>query len=163
MTNDDSPVEDILKYIDSACIRMDFSWNITYANQPCRLLLGISAEALMGADLRETLPDVISMFYKPLNRARTVHEPQKADAFYGPTEKHLELFVNYYADGILAVFRDVTTIKHNQRLIQEAAARYQTILETIADALIVVNKKGIITSFNVAAEKIFGYKVLARS
>ncbi len=35
--------------------------------------------------------------------------------------------------------------------------RQRTILETVADAIITINKKGIIQTFNPAAEKIFGY------
>ncbi len=35
--------------------------------------------------------------------------------------------------------------------------RQRTILETVADAIITINKKGVIQTFNPAAEKIFGY------
>ena len=157
MANDNKQVNDILNYVDSACIRLDLAWNITYANPQCSVLLGPTAEELIGTDLRETLPDVISMFYKTLSRALTKHEQQNANAYYGPTEKHLELFVVYYADGILAVFRDITTEKRNEQLIKDAAARYRTVLETMGDGLILINNKGIITDFNAAAEKIFGY------
>jgi len=158
MANDIKHVTDILNYVESACIRFDLAWRITYANPQCELLLGTKAEALIGTDSRETLPDVMSIFYKTLARTLATHEPQKTDALYGPTVKHLELFANYYAGGILAVFRDVTSVKHNQQLLQDAANRYQTILATIADALIHIDNKGLITSFNMAAENIFGYK-----
>jgi PAS domain S-box-containing protein len=158
MANDTKHVTDILSYVESACVRFELAWNITYVNPQCELLLGTTAEALIGTDLRETLPDVVSVFYKTLARTISTHAPQRTDAVYGPTGKHLELFANYYDDGVLAVFRDVTSVKQNQQSLHDAANHYQTILATIADALIHINQKGLITSFNMAAETIFGYK-----
>ncbi|MDH5435961.1 MAG: PAS domain S-box protein, partial [Gammaproteobacteria bacterium] len=158
MTNDYKQIKNILNFIDSACLRIDLGWIITYANPQCSFLLGTSPEELIGKDLRETLPDVVSMFYKPLRHTLTSHESQHAEAIFGPTNKYLELFVNFYEDGILAVFRDITNRRHNEQLVQDASIRYRAIFDTVADALIIINNKGEITSFNAASERIFGYE-----
>ena len=41
--------------------------------------------------------------------------------------------------------------------LRESEVKQRSILETAADAIITINEKGIIQSFNLAAEKIFGY------
>ena len=42
--------------------------------------------------------------------------------------------------------------------LEEAASHYKAILETTVDAIITVDRQGIVQTFNSAAEKIFGYQ-----
>lgn len=56
--------------------------------------------------------------------------------------------------------RNLEVLVHQRtQALEMIEVRQRTILETIADAIITVDKQGIITSFNPAAEAIFGYTV----
>ena len=52
---------------------------------------------------------------------------------------------------------DVTEAKHARSMIEEREARLRSILETAPDAIITIDERGIIQSFSIAAEKLFGY------
>jgi PAS domain S-box-containing protein len=87
-----------------------------------------------------------------------------------PTEWELDLIKNsaHLASFAIERHRDETALKEAndllERRVQERTAKLkgeeaylQTILNNVMDALITVNPKGEIESFNAAAEKIFGY------
>jgi PAS domain S-box-containing protein len=59
--------------------------------------------------------------------------------------------------GYSKITRDITDRKIMHDEIVEGRAKYQAIIETAADGIIVVNERGIIQAFNQAAEMIFGY------
>jgi PAS domain S-box-containing protein len=59
--------------------------------------------------------------------------------------------------GYSKITRDVTDRKIMHEEIVQGRAKYQAIIETAADGIIVVNEHGIIQAFNRAAEIILGY------
>lgn len=138
---------------------IDFAWNITYLNQLSEKLLNVPAKELIGSDLRETLPDVVSMFYKTISKTLNHREPRNIISRYGPTRKILDLRTYPIESGLLAIFHDITSKEDNRERMRDLELRYQAILESLSDALITIDSKGLITSFNLAAEKMFGYPI----
>ncbi len=59
--------------------------------------------------------------------------------------------------GASKVARDITAIKYSQTVLAEREAHLQSVLDTVPDAMIVIDPKGTIQSFSVAAERLFGY------
>lgn len=59
--------------------------------------------------------------------------------------------------GLLCVFQDITERKRSELNLIESEKQLRTVVDTMADGLIVFDEKGRIKSFNYAAEKIFGY------
>ncbi len=53
---------------------------------------------------------------------------------------------------------DITDLTHAAEILQDREQHLRGILETVADAIITINIKGEVLSFNKAAEHIFGYK-----
>jgi two-component system sensor kinase FixL len=68
----------------------------------------------------------------------------------------------YDNDGVVIgasqVARDITAAKSSQRALRESEAHLRSVLETIPDAMVVIDTKGIIQSFSTTAEKLFGYQ-----
>jgi PAS domain S-box-containing protein len=56
--------------------------------------------------------------------------------------------------GVVLVFHDVTT----QRMAQQSAERLAAIVEHSGDAMITKNLDGVVQTWNVSAEKLFGYR-----
>jgi diguanylate cyclase (GGDEF)-like protein/PAS domain S-box-containing protein len=61
-------------------------------------------------------------------------------------------------DAFMIEARDITQRLRATESLREREQRLNGILNTVADAIITINDKGLIQSFNPAAERIFGYK-----
>ncbi|MEW6265679.1 MAG: PAS domain S-box protein [Thermodesulfobacteriota bacterium] len=59
---------------------------------------------------------------------------------------------------VLGTVQDITRRRMAEDLLRESQARVQAIVETAAEGIVTIDDQGLITSFNRAAESIFGYK-----
>lgn len=59
--------------------------------------------------------------------------------------------------GFGEVVRDVTEERSAEALIEASEMQLRSILATMPEAMVVIDRKGTITSFSVAAERLFGY------
>jgi len=66
-----------------------------------------------------------------------------------------------YADGgeaiFVGIFRDITDRKAAELAQRESELRLRSILDTVPDAIVVIDDQGAIQSFSPAAERLFGY------
>jgi two-component system, LuxR family, sensor kinase FixL len=60
--------------------------------------------------------------------------------------------------GIVITARDVGAREESQRAVADGDSLLHAILETVPDALVVIDEQGLISSFSAAAERLFGYK-----
>ena len=56
------------------------------------------------------------------------------------------------------LLRCIAKLESECRTLEETASQYKAILETTVDAIITIDSHGIVQSFNVAAERVFGYR-----
>ena len=59
--------------------------------------------------------------------------------------------------GASKVARDITAAKRAQIALQEREAHLRSVLDTVPDAMIVIDSKGIMRSFSATAKRLFGY------
>ena len=59
--------------------------------------------------------------------------------------------------GASKVARDITAAKRAQIALEEREAHLQSVLDTVPDAMIVIDTQGIMRSFSATAERLFGY------
>jgi two-component system sensor kinase FixL len=59
--------------------------------------------------------------------------------------------------GATKIARDITETTVRYRELRQNEALFRSILETIPDAMVVINARGVIQSFSVAAERLFGF------
>jgi len=67
---------------------------------------------------------------------------------------------------IVQTNNDITQLKSAERRLAAREAQLQSILDTVPEAMVVIDESGIITSFSAAAERLFGYsevEVLGRN
>jgi len=60
--------------------------------------------------------------------------------------------------GASRIARDITERKKIEQALRESEAKARGILDTAVDAIITIDSRGVIESFNRAAERLFGYK-----
>ena len=59
---------------------------------------------------------------------------------------------------VIEIHSDITHLKVVEQDLASREAHLKSILETVPDAMIVINERGIVQSFSVAAERLFGYR-----
>ena len=73
----------------------------------------------------------------------------------------MDLSVGEARDGdeplFVGIIRDITDRKAAELARRESELRLRSILDTVPDAIVVINAQGIIQSFSPAAERLFGY------
>jgi two-component system sensor kinase FixL len=60
--------------------------------------------------------------------------------------------------GASKMARDITAATRAQIALEERKAHLQSVLDTVPDAMVVINTRGVIESFSATAEKLFGYR-----
>ncbi len=142
---------------------------IRYANQAAADQTGYTVEELLelgpGEFLQTIHPDDRKFVRDQKSRKQAGREGAITHYFFKGIRKSGEtLWLDQYSRTILyegrtadlIVRADITEIKNAERALRESEERFRMIIEASKDGMIAINKKGLITIFNPAAEKIFG-------
>jgi two-component system, cell cycle sensor histidine kinase and response regulator CckA len=158
-------LDELFAFIPDAAVAVDRAGRVVAANVHAAVLFGYDRETLIGKTIeallperfRESHPDVragyqASPHIRRMGAAATSLFGRRSDASEFPVEIMLAPFA--VSDGVLtvAVISDLTW-----RDRQPVAARLAAIVETSADAMLAMDRSGVITAWNHAAERLFGY------
>ena len=154
---------------------LDLSGLVTSFNKAGERITGYTREEVLNRGLSELLePEAVDRMADMMNRKLagapvTTYEIQ----LVAKDGRRLVLEINsrlVYKEGIAfgvqGIARDVTERKQAEEQIRRNEAQIRAVLETAMDCIITIDHQGLITEFNPAAEKTFGYsraEVLGKS
>jgi two-component system, LuxR family, sensor kinase FixL len=142
---------------------------IRSVNKATERLFGFSAEELIGRNVRVLMPEPYAGRHdaylerylrtgqkKIIGIGREV-VGQRRDGSVFP----MDLSVGEAHDGeapiFIGIIRDITERKAGELARSDSERRLRSILDTVPDAIIVIDEQGTIESFSPAAERLFGY------
>jgi len=142
---------------------------IRSVNQATERLFGYAAAALLGNNVNMLMPEPYAGEHdgylanylrtgtkKIIGIGREV-SGRRSDGSVFP----MELSVGEARDGdkpiFVGIIRDITARKAAEMALRESELRWRSIVDTVPDAMIVIDAAGVIESFSPAAERLFGY------
>jgi two-component system sensor kinase FixL len=158
----------IVSSSDDAIIGKTLDGIITDWNRSAEVIFGYSAEEMIDKPIALLLPpDLKNEEDEILDRVR---KGEKVDHF--ETRRRckdgsiidVSVTVSPVWDengtliGASKIARDITAARAAQASLREREAHLQSVLDTVPDAMVVIDTRGIMQSFSATAERLFGYR-----
>ncbi|MEP1209950.1 MAG: PAS domain S-box protein [Rhizobiaceae bacterium] len=124
-------------------------------------LIGNTATVLMSSENAEKLATDVAMF-RDSGRSQLIGRPFESEGLtrHGKTFP-IELSISHFKVGdvvrFTGIIRDISDRMRTIESERAARAKYEDVVTSALDAIIVINEQGNVVEFNPAAEEIFGY------
>ena len=152
-----------------AIVVIDRTGTILSVNQATERIFGYAAAELTGNNVNMLMPspdsaehdgylanDLRTGVKKIIGIGREVSGRRKDGSAFP-----MELSLGEARDGgepiFVGIIRDITERKAAEAALRESELRWRSILDTVPDAIIVIDAHGAVQSFSPAAERLFGY------
>ena len=143
--------------LGDAFVELDRNWRIVRVNHRLEKVSQKTRAEALGRTLAEVWPELAtpqSIFWRECHRCMTERAAVHFQAYSAPRALWAGVTAYPIRTGGIAVFlRDITALKQGEREKAHLAA----IIENTDDAIISKNLEGIIVTWNIGAERLFGY------
>lgn len=162
-------LDSVVDHVVDGIITVDDGGLIETVNPAAEKLFGYAAAELLGQHINVLISD-------PCDRAVDVgasHDRKMAVAEIAGTGREavgrrkdgslfpMDLAVSGFLRGrqqyLTGIIRDISERKKLEREQQEANERLRSVVDYVADAIVTIDERGIVASWNRSAERIFGY------
>jgi PAS domain S-box-containing protein len=149
----------VFERVSDGILAFDNNAQITYANKKTGEINKRNPKDLIGKNLWDEFlwtDDIV--FHEKYNESirgqKNVHFESYVSALGIWIENHMYPSSN----GLSLFFRDITEKKKSEESLRQSEELRQLIMNSSLDAIICIDKNGIITGWNQQAEKVFGWK-----
>jgi PAS domain S-box-containing protein len=157
----------IIEYAQDAIIDLNLDGVIVSWNRSAERLYGYSADEVKGLTVSLIVPvnrtDEMNRIMARVRDKELVTRIETAHVRKDGSEIPVALTVGPVHDatgqivGASIISRDISELKRAESALQENYTKTVAILDTMVDGVITIDERGIVDSFNPAAERMFGY------
>lgn len=147
--------ENILNSISDYFYALDNQLNFTYINTPAQQLVQKKPAELIGKNIFTEFPDISEgIFYENIRKVLKEKVPIHFEVYIEKFSCWFEESFYPTDDGISVFFRSINDRKKADQEIKAAFDEKNTILESITDGFLTIDRNGIVTYWNKEAERI---------
>ncbi len=157
----------IVRSAQAAIIGKSLDGIITSWNRGAEELFGYGAEEVLGKPIAllapPSRPDEMAEILARVRRGERIEHVETERTAKGGRVLQVALSVSPVHDdegrivGASKIIHDVTALKQAEAGLRAREAQLRSILETVPDAMIVIDEHGLIDSFSATAERLFGW------
>ncbi|WP_044558604.1 PAS domain-containing sensor histidine kinase [Azospirillum sp. B4] len=160
----------LMDTVPDGVIVIDGQGTVQSFNPACERLFGWTAAEVIGRNVKMLMPepyqaehDQYLAHYRATGERRIIGIGREVtglrrDGSTFPMELSVGEALPDGPPAYIGIIRDITDRRAAEQALREREARLASIIETIPDALIVIDDKGLIRSFSPAARRLFGYE-----
>ena len=157
----------IIDSSDDAIFTTDLDGVVLTWNRGARRMFGYAEGEIVGRSIAMLVPD--DRIDEVEETPRRIRAGEQVDhnetAYQAKGGRLIDVSINIFpikdSDGRVigasAIAHDITEQKRVERALRSSEARWRAIIKSAVDAIIVINSRGRIESFNPAAERLFGH------
>ena len=160
----------IVESSDDAIIGKDVNGAILTWNRGAERLYGYTASEMKGRSIAvlipEDRPDELATLLARVRAGERVEHHETVRRTKDGRRVDVSLTVSPVSDdaghivGAATIARDITARKRAEMALRASEQRWRSIIDSAVDGIIVIDGKGLIESFNRAAERLFGYRAI---
>ena len=143
----------ILDNILDGIVTTDAAGRIESMNPAALRMFGYAPAQMLGSDLRELLAPSCDASWDDLLSGRHCHSGLRADGSVFPMELSITPVASPGYQGYAGVVRDISA----RRRAEDVQGLFSAIVASSADAVVSTTLNGVLTSWNPAAEAMYGY------
>jgi len=130
----------ILESTTDAYISVDTNWRVGYFNHQAEIVFSIERKHIIGEDLWEELPEMVSSFFRPMKDAVTSKRPQQVVGYYPPQDRWMEAHIFPYEGGAAVYLKDITKRKMTEEALRSRESHLEAILDNIVEGIVTIDK-----------------------
>ena len=149
----------VFERVSDGIIAFDNRAQITYANKKTGEINKRIPEDLIGKNFWDEFPlEVHTRFHKKYYESTKEQKNIHFESYSPTSGLWVENHMYPSSNGLSLFYRDITEKKKSEESLRQSEDIRQLIMNSSLDAIICIDKNGIITGWNQQAEKIFGWK-----
>jgi two-component system sensor kinase FixL len=152
---------------DDAIVGKDLNGVVIFWNKTAEMMFGYTAGEMIGQPISRIIPanrtaEEAAILERVRGGEKLAHFETKRRRKDGRIIP-VSLAISPIRDerdriiGISKIARDLSEAQHVRQELQQREALLRSILETVPDALVIIDQRGLIHSFSAAAERLFGF------
>jgi PAS domain S-box-containing protein len=169
-SSEDARLHAVVNTAVHGVILIDPVGTILMFNPACERLFGYRAEEVIGQNVKMLMPapyreghDGYLTNYLTTGKAKVIGigrevTGQRKDGSTFPMDLQIGEARQGDTIAFVGIIHDLTERKRVQLALQESANRLKAVVDTAVDGVILIDMQGIVTMFNPACERLFGYR-----